>query len=137
MDENNYSFWFLGSEPQSVQDELLRRDYLDDKCRCHTSIMRDDGQGMSIIYVPSCQLSRYFFCSFERSSISMPIEASLSEATVSSISSETSYTAGASFVFCFANHSHASACVEKLISMTLAGCPSAAARFTSRPSANR
>ena len=49
---------------------------------------------LSHCYVPSCQLERYFFCSGESVSISMPIEASFNDATVSSMSSGTLCTPG-------------------------------------------
>src|SRR3989338_2357543 len=71
-------------------------------------------------YVPCCQLWRYSCCSFERVSIVLPIDLSLRVAIWRSISSGTSYTAGAR-PFCNAIHSAASACVAKLISITDAG----------------
>src|SRR3989344_2946628 len=77
MYPNNNLLRPLGTKPQSVQNEFLRRRYFDDMARHHT-------------YVPSCQLERYFFWSAVRVSIEMPIEASFIEATVSSIFSGTS-----------------------------------------------
>src|SRR3989344_3867385 len=109
-------------EPQTVENNLLRGNNLNMKTRTHT-------------HVPCCHDSRYFFCSGVSSSIFIPIAASLSVDISRSISSGMSYTPAASGFFCVAIHALPSACVERLVSVTLAGWPSAAARFTRRPSA--
>ena len=64
----------------------------------------------------------------------MPMVWSLSEATNSSTSLGTWWTLCSSLPLCLTDHSVARAWAAKLMSMTLAGWPWAAARLISRPS---
>src|SRR5579884_822332 len=86
--------------------------------------------------VPSSQDARYARCSAVRVSIVTPIAASLSRAISASSSRGMRCTARASAAPCFATYSAARAWLANDMSMTLAGCPSAAARLISRPSAS-
>ncbi len=66
----------------------------------------------------------------------MPNVSSFTRATSSSMAAGTSYTLFSSSSACLNRYSAARAWLAKLMSITLAGCPSAQARFTRRPSAS-
>ncbi len=88
-------------------------------------------------YVPLSQEAKYFSCSSVRVSMFMPIERSLRRAISWSSSCGMTYTFASSCAAFLTMYSAARAWLAKLMSITLAGCPSAAARFTRRPSARR
>src|SRR5712692_10635901 len=88
-------------------------------------------------YVPSDQLARYSSCSEVKRSILMPSDSSLSLATRLSRSTGTVYTFFSCDAWFFTMYSHESAWSAKLMSITDAGCPSAAARLITRPSPSR
>ena len=87
-----------------------------------------------IIYVPSCQLLMYFFCSSVISSNVTFKSASWYREIISSISAGSWMTPTGIFPLFLTAYSHASACPQKLVAMTALGCPSAAARLINRPS---
>src|SRR5260221_14635819 len=85
-------------------------------------------------HVPCSHPVMYLCCASVRVSSSIPIDASLCLDTRFSTSTGTEWTLADSLPLFLTQNSLVSACVAKLMSMTLAGWPWAAARLTSRPS---
>ena len=79
----------------------------------------------------------YFNCSGVIVSIEVPMLFNLRRATSLSMSCGTTYTVFWSFFACFTRYSTESAWFANDMSMTMAGCPSAAARLMRRPSPSR
>src|SRR5262249_32822622 len=99
----------------------------------HAPLERGD-RAEAAAYVPWVQEARYASCSAVRVSIWTSIDASLSRAISSSMSRGTTYTFRSRRLPCLTMYSTDSAWFAKLMSITIAGCPSAAARLISRPS---
>src|SRR5271166_4095219 len=88
-------------------------------------------------YVPSDHDARYSSCSGVSLSIWTPMDSSLSLAIWRSMASGTTYTPGFNSDACFIMYSAESAWLAKLMSITEAGWPSAAARLMRRPSPSK
>src|SRR5205085_10853487 len=87
-----------------------------------------------VLYVPVSQLDRYSSCSDVSVSMLSPSERSFSPAISVSTASGSICTPGLSWPLRLTRYSTDKAWFAKLISMTLAGCPSAAAKLIRRPS---
>src|SRR5512140_366453 len=88
-------------------------------------------------HVPMSHDARYFCCAAVSTSTFEPIACSLSRAISRSTASGTRCTVFESDLRSFTRYSAPSDWFAKLMSMTLAGCPSAAARLIKRPSPSR
>src|ERR1700737_2459358 len=128
-----------GDPPERVLGHDGVEDRVRDLVRDFVGVALGDGfRGEEVVAavhcVPDSQPLRYSACSAVRESMAMCIAANFSRAISRSMSSGTGYTFGCSSRACETRYSALSAWLAKLMSMTAAGCPSAAARFTSRPS---
>src|SRR5690606_8115475 len=112
--------------------QRLRQHFLD---AGRLVVHRHDDQ-ISHTYVPRRQVLKYSSCAGVSRSSRTPMLSSFLRATSASMSSGTEYTWRSSFPLFSKSHRALSAWLAKLMSITWAGCPSAAPRFTSRPSAS-